>query len=321
MTRPTIMFGDEGSFVTEVQTCLEITVDGEFGRQTERAVMTFQTAQRITSDGIVGPHTWAKFEEVYELPPYPPPPPPPLDPTLTNAIKQIAGQSEIARYSWDDRGQAPLAYTQGIALAFADAVQRYLAGDSSAIEMAKANTHDADVDVLSWYAGFFRDLGMDNSVDGLDTLRHLFAFMLGLGMRESSGQYCCGRDMSASNVSSDTAEAGLFQMSWNAASSSDEMQKLMDQYSTCPSPQCLSEVFSQGVECSSSEWDCYGSGDGYRYQQMAKQCPIFATHCAAIGLRNLRQHWGPVNRYEVELKREADAMLAVVQELVTPPSV
>jgi hypothetical protein len=56
-----------------------------------------------------------------------------------------------------------------------------------------------------------RELGMDNSADGVDTLRHLFALQLGLGMRESSGQYCCGRDMSADNVSAETCEAGLFQ--------------------------------------------------------------------------------------------------------------
>jgi hypothetical protein len=125
--------------------------------------------------------------------------------------------------------------------------------------------------------------------------------------------------MSADNVSSETAEAGLFQMSWNANNSSEEMQKLMDEYYDCPSPHCLREVFSIGVSCSDSDWDCYGSGDGLQYQKMAKECPIFAVHCAAIGLRNLRQHWGPINRYEVELKSEADVMLAEVQEVVMPP--
>jgi hypothetical protein len=321
MTRPTTMYGDRGSFVAEVQTCLELPVDSNFGRQTERAVQTFQTAQQLTVDGIVGPQTWAKFEEIYELPPYPPPLLPPLDDEQVDAIKEIALRSEIARYGWKDRGRAPIAYTQGMALAFADAMRRYLAGDTSAIEMAKANTHNFNVDVLSWYRGYFQDLGMDNSVAGLDTLRHLFAFMIGLGMRESSGQYCCGRDMSADNVTSDTAEAGLFQMSWNASSSSEEMQKLMDEYAVCPSPHCLAEVFSRAVVCSSDDWESYGSGDGHRYQQMAKQCPVFAVHCAAIGLRNLRQHWGPVNRYEVELRSEADEMLAAVQEFVMPPSV
>jgi hypothetical protein len=51
---------------------------------------------------------------------------------------------------------------------------------------------------------------MANDRDGPETLRPLFALMLGHGMRESSGRYCEGRDRSAENVASDTAEAGLF---------------------------------------------------------------------------------------------------------------
>ena len=321
MTRPTIAYGSRGSFVEEVQTCLEIPVDGAFGQQTERAVQTFQTAQRLESDGVVGPMTWNAFESVYGLPPYPPPPPDPIDEATTRAILEIAEASAINRYSWKDRGQVPTAYAQGIAYAFADMVIRYNEGDSAAIEAAKADTGDGDVDALSWYADVFDDFDMDNSADGLDTLRHLFVLLMGLGVRESSGSYCEGRDMSASNVSSDTAEAGLFQMSWNASSSTDEMQKLMDQYQSCPSPQCGLEIFEVNVVCSSSDWQSYGSGDGYRYQQMAKQCPVFAVHCAAVGLRNLRQHWGPINRFEAEVRRDADAMLAAVQELVTPATV
>ena len=46
-------------------------------------------------------------------------------------------------------------------------------------------------------------------------LRRLFVLLMGLGMRESSGQYCEGRDRSAHNTSADTAEAGLFQVSFD----------------------------------------------------------------------------------------------------------
>jgi hypothetical protein len=321
MTRPTTSYGDEGSFVEEIQQCLDIPVDGDFGNQTKKVVLDFQKAQRITEDGIVGPVTWSCLEAAFHLPPYPAMLLPPLEIEKISAIMEIAESSKIAQYNWQDRGKAPIAYTQGMALAFADAMRRYNAGDSSAHEMAKANTNQPDRDVLSWYAEYFDELDMDNSVNGLDTLRNLFAFMIGMGMRESSGQFCCGRDQSADNVSSDTAEAGLFQMSWNANNSSDEMQKLMDQYYFCPSPQCLLEVFGNGVTCSTQDWSNYGSGDGLQYQMMAKKCPIFAVHCAAVGLRNLRKHWGPVNRYEVELKSDANIMLATVQGIVMIPSV
>jgi len=57
---------------------------------------------------------------------------------------------------------------------------------------------------------------MDNSRGGVDVLRHLFVLLTGLGMRESSGHYGEGRDASATNTSAYTAEAGLFQVSYNS---------------------------------------------------------------------------------------------------------
>jgi hypothetical protein len=202
-----------------------------------------------------------------------------------------------------------------MAVAWSTVLRNYLMNDPAAADMAKANTHNADVDVLAWYADEFADCDMDNRADGLDTLRHLFALMIGLGMRETSGQHCCGRDVSADNVTSDTAEAGLFQMSWNASNSTPLMQQVMDQYSAS-NAMCQLNVFEEGVSCSSSDWDCYGSGLGFYYQELAKLCPQFAVETAALALRNLRQHFGPINRHEAELRVEADRMLADVQELV-----
>ena len=316
-SRPTIRRGDTGQHVVTVQTCLRVLpIDGDFGPATEAAVIDYQRREHIDADGVVGPTTWAHLEEDFNLPPYPPPLPPPLDEHTIELITRIADRSAIASYDWDDRGEPPAGYTQGMAVAFAYVVTKYHAGDTAALEMAKADTGNEDKDALAWYRDVFDDLGMNNDSAGLDTLRHLFVLQMGLGMRESSGRHCEGRDMSADNVSSDTAEAGLFQMSWNASSSSDEMGKLMDQYSQHP-PQCALDIFRQGVSCSESEWSCYGSGDGYEYQELAKACPQFAVETTAIGLRNLRQHWGPINRYEVEVMPEADRMLRAVQGLMT----
>ena len=106
---------------------------------------------------------------------------------------------------------------------------------------------------------------------GIDTLRHLLMLM-NLGVRESSGIHCEGRDMSAENVSTSRNTEVDFpcNKAGTAKLCSDELQKLMDQYASCPSPQCGLEIFEKNVQCSSSDWQCYGSGDGYRFQRMMK---------------------------------------------------
>jgi hypothetical protein len=246
-------------------------------------------------------------------------PSPPAGALLTsdevNAIVAAAQSSSIAGYNWKDRGRAPAGYVKGIAVAYGTVVRKFHADDSSAIEMARANSHNSDKDALSWYAGKFDELGMSNDADGLDTLRHLWVLLMGLGMRESSGRYCEGRDQSASNTTSDTAEAGLFQSSWNFHSSSDEIEKLFDEYQDDNS-NCYEDVFAEGVSCSSSDWSIYGSGDGAAYQDLAKHCPPFACESTAVGLRNIRQHWGPINRYEAELREEADQLFMQIETIL-----
>jgi hypothetical protein len=180
--------------------------------------------------------------------------------------------------------------------------------------MARADTNNPDKDALSWYRSQFQALGMDNTRDGIDTLRHLFVLMLGLGPRESSGRYCEGRDMSASNVQADTAEAGMFQTSWNIRSSDDEITPMLNYFWN--SPNGFLTTFQNGVKPDSNDLGNFGSGDGAKYQFLSKFAPAFHAFVTALGLRSLRQHWGPINREEVELRPEANEMLLEVQYLV-----
>ena len=253
--------------------------------------------------------------------------PAPLLPPLTaeerDEIFSIVHASEAMDYPWKDRGKAPVGYAEGMAIAFATVVCKYLRRYDSALEMGKCNTLDPDLDALTWYGAEFAIHKMDNTASGLETLRHLWVLLYGLGMRESCGRHCEGRDMSADNVSADTAEAGLFQMSWNARNCHPEMSKLMEHYKQDGAVvQGAVDVFREGVDCNMDEWTSYGTGEGSEYQIMAKELPTFACETAAIGLRNLRQHWGPINRREVELRHEVDDMLREVQELfVATPKV
>jgi hypothetical protein len=314
-TRPTIAEGDVGY---DVKDLLDLLPTYYFDAALTRAVEDYQRSRGLTVDGIVGPKTWAALES--QAPPYVPPGlPPPMPQSLIDQIIAMAAQSSIASYNWIARGTAPIGYTKGVAVSFGNVYRQWRAGYPPAIDMAKANTHNSDRDALSWYAGIYAQCDMDNSVSGAATLRHLWVLLMGLGMRESSGKHCCGRDQSASNTSSNTCEAGAWQTSYDAHGCSPQWDVLFDAYAAGKSsdnPQGFLVPFKEGVSCSSADWECYGSGNGYLHQQMSKNAPAYAASVCAITLRNRRDHFGPINRREAEIKQSADDMLYKVQRLV-----
>jgi hypothetical protein len=54
--------GSKGQQVKELQEFLGIPADGHFGSQTEKAVVVWQTKNKLIGDGIVGPKTWEAME-------------------------------------------------------------------------------------------------------------------------------------------------------------------------------------------------------------------------------------------------------------------
>jgi Putative peptidoglycan binding domain len=194
MTRPTIRKGDYGSDVRLVQECLNAEpIDGDFGPITEDAVEEFQVEHRLSVDGVVGPQTWGALDEEFSLPPYPPPMLPRLPADIKTKIENVAADSNIADFIWKDRGTAPIGYTQGMALAYATVLRKFHRGDGAVHEMARADKGHSKTDALAFYRDEFQKKGMDNSKPGINTLRHLFVMLMGLGMRESSGRHCEGR--------------------------------------------------------------------------------------------------------------------------------
>ena len=81
-------------------------------------------------------------------------------------------------------------------------------------------------------------------------------------------------------------------------------------------PTCYYNAFAEDVVCTDDDWENYGSGDGYKFQKLCKQCPTFAVETCGITLRNLHHHYGPINRKEVELRDEADLMSRAVQDYI-----
>ena len=76
------------------------------------------------------------------------------------------------------------------------------------------------------------------------------------------------------------------------------------------------DIFKEGVHSKDAELENFGTGDGRDFQKLSKECPFFAVEFAAIGLRNIRKHWGPINRRAAEVKGDADIMFKEVQKLV-----
>ena len=314
--------GDTGPDVEDLQLMLNwelrpspnLDTDGDFGSLTENATTEYQRTRGLAADGICGPNTWgALYANLGPIPP----PPHALSSQEIKDICQIANESVISNYNWKDRGTAPVGYMQGMACAFAQSYRKLKQGHMAALTMASARTN-SDKDALNIYKMAFNALGMSNEQDGIDTLRHLYALMLGSGMRESSGRHCEGRDQSATNTSSDTAEAGLFQTSWNAHGASDpEFSNLVTEYQKPENAAtCYLSQFDDGVSCTSSEWDCYGSGSGYAFQSLCKSCPAFAVETHGLTLRNLANHYGPIIRKETELKSDSDRMFQAVQNYI-----
>jgi len=322
--RPMLERGDEGPDVSDLQNMLNqqsragLDVDGEFGPATEEAVTNYQQSRQLEIDGICGQETWNALYD--KKPPYVPTPPPGAMPTQwVMAICDIAEHSPVASYDWNDRGEAPKGYIKGVAVTYGEVYRQWKAGYGPAVDMAKHNTGNEDKDVLAWYAPEYKARGMDNSRDGADTLRHLWALILGLGMMESSGEYCCGRDQSVPpgyyGPESTTTEAGAWQTSYDAHSCSSYFDQVFNDY-RAEKLAGYQEVFKEEVTCSSENWKCYGSGDGYEFQELSKSSPAFAAEANAITLRHLRQHYGPINRKEAELRTEADTLLRQVQEYI-----
>ncbi|NOT78930.1 MAG: hypothetical protein HOP07_07990 [Bacteriovoracaceae bacterium] len=231
-------------------------------------------------------------------------------------IMALTHNSKCSAYSWQDRGRAPAAYIQGMALTFARSFCRLKTSQAAFISIATVlsnNTGDAKIDALTYYSSLFSQSGMSLTNNRDETVRSLYTLGIGLGMRESSGKYCEGRDMSASNTSASTAEAGIFQTSYNSLSASEELSKLYNEYKLAPH-KCLLEVFSSNIKCKTSS--IAGTGPGADYQAFNKSCPAFATEYAMIMLRVRRNHYGPINRKEAQVVQSCNQMLNSVQDYI-----
>ena len=243
-------------------------------------------------------------------------PAPTFDPILA-----VADQSQCRLVNWGaDRGSAPRAYIRGMALVYARALCEPDRADVKIASEARGATGGpADrKDALTWYDSMMTGQGMPNTTAGTPTLRHAYNLMIGLGMRESSGQHCVGRDLSANFTSADSAEAGLFQTSWGIRSADPSLPAMTAAYGAS-NARCLSAVFSKNVQCKPADAKTWGEGPGAQWQILTKACPAFAAEYASVVLRRSggsKGEFGPIRNRKAQVRVECDAMLKSVEAAV-----
>lgn len=218
--------------------------------------------------------------------------------TYTEAdVMKIVKASSCSTYTWGNRGRASEGYLKAVAMTYAGQVCSPSPSASNAVK------GDKNLDVATHYP-----------IEA--NLETVYALLIGSGMRESSGRQCTGVDESASNYAANTAEAGLFQTSYNAflhpyikVSDKAELEALMDSY-LADNKSCYS-----WNTCTTKN---YGTGRGMEFQKLAKQCPAFSVRTHATMMRVLYRHYGPLINKAAELRPECVDMLTKIKAAVKP---
>jgi len=238
-----------------------------------------------------------------------------LDSTYTQQIQNLVNQSTCFKYSWKNRGRAPAGYMRGVALSFARSLCRAKANSPSGLaKILSSAAGSSSKDALAYFKSAFSAMGVAINTSGEEDVRAVYTLGMGLGMRESSGEYCTGWDTTAgSNRPSAEAEAGPFQTSYDSMSASPELAKLYQEYQANPQ-NCLLNVYKVGSSC--AKQSILGTGAGAAYQVFNKSCPAFATEYAMTLLRLVRSHFGPINRKEAEVVPSCNSLLSSVQQMI-----
>ena len=223
--------------------------------------------------------------------------------TGAQSLQTIAANSACAKVNWKNRGSATVGYYEGLASAFGHAYCRLQKNPDFVAAKAPAGNADA----LAY-------LGI-KATKGQDALIKTFTLLAGLGMRESSGCYSAGWDSSAGPETATEAEAGAWQASYNSHVADPELDTLFEEFQKDNS-HCYLADFQDGKGCKNSQ-SIRGTGVGATFQSLEKSCPGFAAVYAAVGVRVLRNHWGPILRREVEYKIECENMFTTLASQIT----
>jgi hypothetical protein len=231
-----------------------------------------------------------------------------------NRVADIASASDCARHFWKKRGVAPVGYIKGVALVYAKSFCESKGSVETAATVMKQPLRRDGQDSLVRYEDDLALNGVDVTNE-VERLRAIYTLGIGQGMRESSGNTTEGRDINAQHPSAASAEAGLFQTSFDSLSRSPALPRLLEQY-RAHTGACLLDVFKEGIPHVITR-PVFGTGPGAEFQRFTRECPAMATEYALVMLRVNRRHFGPIIRKETEYFQPCNEMLKQVEAVTT----
>lgn len=234
--------------------------------------------------------------------------------TTDKRIADIAAGSACARHQWGNRGRAPVGYVKGMALMYAKSFCESRGTASPAVAVMKRPLVTNGEDALVRYRADLDSNHVDVNSD-VERLRAIYTLAIGEGMRESSGNTTEGHDKSVSHPTAATAEAGLFQQSFDSFGRSPVLAPLFEQYKA-DTGACRLAVFSEGLPSIDTR-PVVGTGRAAEFQRFTRECPAMATEYAMVLFRVNQRHFGPVRRHEAEYFQPCNDMLKEVETAAT----
>jgi hypothetical protein len=257
----------------------------------------------------------------------------------TQLVLDVASRSALAKREWSaltgknkagkkksagDASAAPLGYTKGMALLYAEDYARLQHGDQVILALSRGAAKDNDNDGLAQFRAKFANIGLDVTSSGAEALRSLYVLLFELGVRETDGRYYLGLDSGPNKpdeeINANTTEAGLFSSSCNFSSDDTLAHSIFQRYRTAGSvagKQYL-RIFAEGVPPPENGNDAnVGTGDGLVFQKLTKANPRFATEFAAAAVR----HSGYLNYFFIqfnlmEISKEAAQLFTTIENIV-----
>lgn len=235
-------------------------------------------------------------------------------PTMANNVDtamltSVVNGSQCSKYAFGNRGPAPLGYLKGIVTSYARTLCYFNSPLTTyAATIGQPLGTDAQ-DALNHY-------NILHPWNGGERIKQTYTLLIGLGLRESSGQYGLGWDRSKLKdtppiqPTAINSESGAFQVSFDNNSKMPASAGLYAQYQAHPE-RCALDVFKEGSDAIVQ--DFVGSGPGYDFQHFMRYCPALQVDYAAAGIRVNRGQWGPLNRKEAEYYQPCEDMLSKVE--------